>query len=287
MIQNLFSNLLMPAAIAFIMFGIGLNLRFQDFGIIFSRPKAIIIGLVAQMVLLPLIAFALNYFLDISPILKVGFVLIAACPGGTTSNLVTLFLRGRLALAVALTACSSFLILFTIPIIVNISLRIYEGHEEDIRLPFAGTVLDIFLTVLLPTILGMLLRELRPVFANALRKPVNNLMLIFLLLVFVGIILFENQGSGDILRHKNLFLPSFLLNLISMVAGYLLALFSGINNRGRFTIAIQVGLQNSALAIYVASKLLGQNEMAIVAVVYGTFTLFTTAFYAYLMKRYL
>ena len=287
MIQNLFSNLLMPAAIAFIMFGIGLNLRFQDFGIIFSRPKAIIIGLVAQMVLLPLIAFALNYFLDISPILKVGFVLIAACPGGTTSNLVTLFLRGRLALAVALTACSSFLILFTIPIIVNIALRIYEGHEEDIRLPFARTVLDIFLTVLLPTILGMLLRELRPAFANALRKPVNNLMLIFLLLVFVGIILFENQGSGDILRHKNLFLPSFLLNLISMVAGYLLALFSGINNRGRFTIAIQVGLQNSALAIYVASKLLGQNEMAIVAVVYGTFTLFTTAFYAYLMKRYL
>ena len=287
MIQNLFSNLLMPVAIAFIMFGIGLNLRFQDFGIIFSRPKAIIIGLVAQMILLPLIAFALNHFLDISPILKVGFVLIAACPGGTTSNLVTLFLRGRLALAVALTAFSSFLILFTIPIIVNIALRIYEGHEEDISLPFAGTVLDIFLTVLLPTILGMLLRELRPVFANALRKPINNLMLIILLLAFVGIILFENQGSGDILRHKNLFLPSFLLNLISMLAGYLLALFSGINNRGRFTIAIQVGLQNSALAIYVASKLLGQNEMAIVAVVYGTFTLFTTAFYAYLMKRYL
>jgi bile acid:Na+ symporter, BASS family len=287
MVQNIFSNIMMPIAIGLIMFGIGTDLRFKDFTNIFLRPKAVIIGLIAQMVLLPIIAFIINYFLNVSPIVKVGFILIAACPGGTTSNLVTLILRGRLALSVTLTAFNSFLILFTIPAILNLALQIYEGHGEDIELPFSATVFDIFLTVLLPTLLGMLLREYRPLWVKVIKKPVNILMVVFLLLAFVGIILVETQGSGDLLRHSNVFLPSFLLNLIGMAVGYLLALVAGINNRGRFTIAIQVGLQNSALAIYVASKLLGQNEMAIVAVVYGSFTLFTTALWAFLMKRFL
>ena len=286
MSDHLFSHILMPIAIAIIMFGIGINLKFRDFGQIFVKPKAILTGLFAQMIVLPLFAFGLNYFWDISPALKVGFILIAACPGGTTSNLVTLFLRGRLALSVTLTAFNSFLILFTIPAIVNLALLTYLGRQAEIQLPFDIAIKEIFLAVLLPTIFGMLVRELRPGWCSKLRTPLNYIMTAFLLLVFLGIILFENNDN-DILQYTNLFLPAFVLNATTMFAGYLVSRLVGINNRGRFTIAIQVGLQNSALAIYVASKLLGQTEMAMVAVVYGSFTLFSTALWAWIMKRYM
>lgn len=254
---------------------------------IFSRPKSVFIGLFAQMVLLPIMAFILNFFLDISPVLKVGFILIAACPGGTTANLVTLFLRGRLALSVTITAFNSFLILFTIPAIMNLALWIYLGREQDISLPFFNTVKEIFFTVLVPTIAGMIFRIYFPKTAVRIKRVVNYVMTLFLLFVFVGVILFEHKGDVNILGYKNLFFPAFILNASTMFAGYYASKLGGLRNRSRFTIAIQVGLQNSALAIYVASKLLGQSEMAMVAVVYGSFTLFTTAFWAWIMKKYL
>lgn len=287
MTDNLFSHYLMPVAIAFIMFGIGINLRFGDFKQTFRRPKAVITGLAAQMVLLPVIAFLINLLFDIDPIYKVGFVLIAACPGGTTSNLVTLFLRGRLALAVSLTAFNSFLILFTIPIITNLALNTYEGLDAQIELPVLNTVWNMLITVLLPTFIGMLYRHYFPGASYKTKKVINVSMTLFLLLVFIGIFTLENTGSANLVEYLYLFIPAILLNVISMFAGYALSLWVGIRNRGRFTIAIQVGLQNSALAIYVASKLINQPEMAIVAIIYSSFTLFTTTLWAYIMKRYL
>ena len=277
----------MPIAIAFIMLGVGINLRFIDFKRTFKRPKAVITGLVAQMILLPIIAFIINFFFDIDPLYKVGFVIIAACPGGTMSNLVTLFLNGRLALSVSLTAFNSFLILFTIPIISNIALSLYRGLETEIELPLAQTVGNMLITVLLPTLLGMILNHRFPAFVRKIKQSINVAMTLFLLLVFIGIFVFENAGTEQLKEYAFLFFPALLLNMISMFVGYLLALSTGIRTRGRYTIAIQVGLQNSALAIYVASKLLNQPEIAVVAIIYGSFTLFSTTFWAYIMKKYL
>ena len=287
MIDNLFSHILMPIAIAYIMFGIGINLRFVDFKLTFRRPKAVITGLLAQMILLPIIAFAINFFFDIDPIYKVGFIVIAACPGGTTSNLVTLFLRGRLALSVALTAFNSFLILFSIPLVTKLALSVYEGLEKDIQLPVMETIGNMLLTILLPVFVGMLCNHYLPGAVQRTKKFVNVSMVLFLLFVFIGIFAYENVGRSKFSDYLFLLFPALLLNVVSMFAGYLLALISGIRNRGRFTIAIQVGLQNSALAVYVASKLLSQPEMAIVAIIYSSFSLFTTAFWAYIMKKYL
>lgn len=287
MTDNLFSHYLLPAAIAFIMFGIGINLGFSDFKKTFNRPKAVITGLVAQMLLLPVIAFIINMFFDIDPIYKVGFILIAACPGGTTSNLVTLFLKGRLALSVSLTAFNSFLILFTIPLITHLALLVYEGKETQIEMPLWETIGNMLLTVLLPTLAGMIYRHYFYGIVRRTQKIINVSMTLFLLFVFIGIFTFESAGSANLSEYVYLFVPAFFLNVISMFVGYLLSLVAGIRNRGRFTIAIQVGLQNSALAIYVASKLLGQPEMAVVAIIYSSFTLFSTAFWAYLMKKYL
>ena len=132
MTDNLFSYYLVPAAIAYIMFGVGLNIDFSEFKKTFKKPKALIIGLIAQMVILPSLAFLLNVFLPINPIYKVGLVLIAACPGGTTSNIVTLFLKGRLALSVTLTAFNSFLILFTIPSVIHLALQTRLSGQSKI-----------------------------------------------------------------------------------------------------------------------------------------------------------
>jgi bile acid:Na+ symporter, BASS family len=287
MSANLFSHFLMPVAIAYIMFGIGINLSFADFSTTFKRPKALFTGLVAQIVFLPVVAFIINIFIDIDPIYKVGLVLIAACPGGTTSNIVTLFLKGRLALSVTLTAFNSFLILFTIPFIMKLAIFIYEGAEQEILMPIWSTVGNMLITVLLPTIVGMIVRQYFPVIVLKSEKFINISMTVFLLLVFVGIFVLEDSGSASLASYAYLLIPTFLLNFISMFAGYLLALLLKIRNRGRFTIAIQVGLQNSALAIYVASKLLDQAEIAIVAIIYSSFTLFTTTLWAFIMKKYL
>jgi BASS family bile acid:Na+ symporter len=287
MIDNLFSQILMPFAIAYIMFGIGINLRFVDFKLTFRKPKAVFTGLAAQMILLPIIAFMINLLFDIDPIYKVGFIVIAACPGGTMSNLVTLLLGGRLALSVALTAFNSFLILFSIPLVTKLALSVYEGLDAEIQLPVLETIGNMFYTVLLPVFVGMICNYYFPMIVERAKKTVNVSMVLFLLFVFIGIFVFENVGRSRFSDYLFLLLPAVLLNAVSMFAGYILALISGIRNRGRFTIAIQVGLQNSALAVYVAGKLLSQPEMAVVAIIYSSFSLFTTAFWAFIMKKYL
>lgn len=285
--DNFFSHILMPISIAFIMFGIGINLNFAEFKNTFRKPKAVITGLVAQMLMLPAIAFVINLFLDIDPIYKVGLIVIAACPGGTTSNIVTLFLKGRLALSVTLTAFNSFLILFTIPLVTNLALSLYEGLETNIQLPVLETVGNMILTVLAPVLVGMLYNFYFPVFASRSKKAVNISMLMFLLFVFIGIFVFEKIGRARLSDYLFLLIPTLSLNIFSTFAGFLLARIAGIRNRGRFTIAIQVGLQNSALAIYVAAKLLSQPEMAVVAIIYSSFSLFTTSLWAFIMKKYL
>ena len=190
-------------------------------------------------------------------------------------------------MSVSLTAFNSFLILFTIPLIVHLALFVYEGLDTNIEMPVLETIGNMMLTVLLPTLAGMMYRHYFPGIVHRTEKIINISMTLFLLFVFIGIFTFENAGSANLSDYAYLLLPAFLLNLISMFVGYLLSLSVGIRNRGRFTIAIQVGLQNSALAIYVASKLLGQPEMAVVAILYSSFTLFSTAFWAYIMKKYL
>ncbi len=287
MTGNLFSHYLMPVAIAYIMFGIGINLNFTDFNTTFKKPKALFAGLVAQIMVLPVVAFVLNYFFDIDPIYKIGLVLIAACPGGTTSNIVTLFLKGRLALSVTLTAFNSFLILFTIPFVMKLAIYMYKGTELEINLPVWSTISNMLLTVLLPTVAGMMFRQYFPATALKSEKFINISMTVFLLLVFVGVFIQEDLGTAGWASYTFLLVPTFLLNFISMFIGYLLAFLIKIRNRGRFTIAIQVGLQNSALAIYVASKLIGEAEMAIVAIIYSSFTIFSTTLWAFIMKKYL
>jgi len=269
------------------MFGLGLSLEKKDFENVFVYPKAIFTGLIAQMVLLPLIAFLLVGFTNLPPVVKVGFILVAACPGGSASNLVAHLLKGNVALCISLTAINSLLILITLPLIVNLGLAVFMCHTADIQLPLLSTILKIFYTTIIPTFLGMYIRHKNARLASVLSRPMRVIMTVLLFSVFAALIIFEEQTTDrGISKYGYLFLYAIGLNLAAMLAGFFFSRKMGLGNRNNFTISIQVGLQNSALAIYVASSLLEHREMAMVAVVYSSFTFFSTLLFGYLAKKF-
>lgn len=270
------------------MFGIGLNLRPSHFKRVFIRPKGILYGLFGQLVIMPAFGFLIAYLAPIDPVFKLGIVLITACPGGTSSNLITYLLQGRVALSVSITAFNSFLIIFSIPIILELGTYLFLGKDEDISLSFYQTFVEIALTVILPVFLGMLFH--RYFTRTTIRiKPYLRYILPLLLLIMFCVVLFaENKSENTTSFNYNfgLLIPALIINLGVMLIGYYSSGWIGIKHSGKFTIAIEMGLQNSALAIFIANSLLKLDGLATIAVLYGSFSFFTTFIVAYLMKRY-
>ncbi|MDX1544536.1 MAG: bile acid:sodium symporter [Christiangramia sp.] len=283
------ANIIMPLSLAIIMFGIGLELKFRDFKRVFYYPKPIFTGLSSQMILLPLIAFALVYFWPMKPVYKIGIMLLAACPGGTASNLVTKILNGRVALSVSLTAFNSFFILFTIPLIIELSYGIFGTESRSVDLSFWHTMKEVLLSVVLPVlggiIIGNFLSEKQRYFIH---KPLKY-VLPSLLLVAVITVIFIDESGRDIqyLDYIPLFIPLILLNILTMLAGFLTSKKLKLKHDSCFTIAIEMGLQNSVLALYIANQLLEDKDLSLIAILYGSFSLISTFGIAYLLKRYL
>lgn len=283
--ESFFSDQVLPVALFVIMFGIGITLRFKDFAEVFVEPKAILLGLFIQALLVPLLAFGLNAFLPISAAAKAGLVLVAACPGGSASNLLTHLLRGRVALSVSLTAINSLLVLLTLPVVTNLALDLYLGRDTEIELPFWRTFGEVFTTVILPVGIGMLVRDRLPGWSQRLQPVLRYLLPLILLLVFAGVLFFEDRGPDGQSAFWALLLPTLLFNFLSAMVGFLLPRLAGVELDGQYTIAIEVSLRNSAIAIFVASSLLKMPNVALIAVVYSAFTFFSTALWAWLIKR--
>lgn len=281
------SDNLMPIAIAIIMMGIGLNLHFKDFRRVFLKPKAILVGLASQMLLLPILAFVMVWFWPMDPIYKVGVILIASAPGGTASNLVTTMLKGRIALSVSLTSFNSFLILFSIPAFVSLALRAFLGKEAEIQLQFADTFQEILFTVVLPVLGGILINEYGPAKLVERIKPSLRYILPGVLLGIFALAFFSGEGhrGASLLENWSLLLPLLIFNLLTMIMGFQLAKYSGINHDGAYTIAVEMGLQNSALAIFIATQVLENHEMALLAIIYSSFSFFSTWLWAWIMKH--
>jgi len=286
--MDFFNEYALPATLSIIMGGMGLSLEIKDFAMLIHKPRAITTGLFSQMIVLPLIAFLLVAFIDIDPYIKVGFVLIAACPGGTASNLVTHLLRGNLALCVSLSSLNSLLVLISLPLYVNLALQMFVGTSAEIDLPFSDTIREVFFVILVPVFIGMMIRRYRKEMAIRLEKPLQYLMTALLLGVFTVVIFFgEKDESLKLVDYLNIFPLALALNVLSMIAGFFAGLLFKTGPKNSYTISIEVGLQNSALAIFIAKSLLANNTIAIVAVMYSSFTFFSTAFIAWLFKRML
>lgn len=287
MTQELFSNYLVPLTLAVTTLGMGLSLEKDDFRNIFYYPKALTFAIITKLIFLPLIAFIITLLFNINPVFKVGLILIAACPGGATTNLLTYLLRGNVALSISMTAVSSLIILITLPITVNLGLDYFLGTTIEINLPVGNTILNIFILTIIPAVFGVYIRTKYRSFAESLEKPLRIILPLLLIIVFTGILLTEkNQSDSSLLNSLYIFPIGLLLNLLGMTIGYIVAYIIKLSNKDRFTISIEVGLQNTALAIFIASTILNNSKMALVAVIYSSFTFFSTALFGYLVKKY-
>ncbi|MBN1132845.1 MAG: bile acid:sodium symporter family protein [Bacteroidales bacterium] len=284
--DTLFSDYFLPVTLAVITLGMGLSLTEKDFRNIIVQPKAILTGIFSQIIILPAIAFLVASLSNLDPIFKVGLIVIAACPGGATSNLITYILTGNIALSISLTAVNSLITLLTIPLIVSLGLETFIHESSELHLPVWDTVIKIFLITIVPAFAGTRIRKWKTDFADRLERPLKIILPLLLLIVYMGVI-FIDQGTEQATRRDFISLiPSTLsLNFAAMLSGWLIARLMRLGKRNRFTISIEVGLQNSALAIFVSSFLLNNQSMALVAVVYGSFTFFTTLLFGWIVKK--
>ena len=282
-------DFLVSAVLATIMFGVGLSINFNDLRQIYRSPKALILGLVSQMIILPLIAFLTVAFTDLPATVKVGFIILAACPGGTTSGFVTVLFRGNVALSVSLIAVNSLLTLATIPLLVNLALTVFTGRHSAFELPLVASFLQIFFITLLPAITGVLLRYFKGSIADKIQKPVRTVMIILFAGVYMIIAFAKESSGGSGITGADLWsiLPyAVLINLAGFAAGIAMGMFGKTGLRTSWTIGVEVALQNTTLALLVAGTLIQSNEMVKPALVYALFSFWTALLYGVVVKKY-
>ncbi|KRB77912.1 bile acid:sodium symporter [Nocardioides sp. Root190] len=257
----------LPAALAIIMFGLGMSLTPADFRRIGTAPKPVAIALAAQLLLLPLVCFGLVVLLDLDPLLAVGMMLLAASPGGTTANLFSHLFRGDVALNITLTAVNSLIAVISLPLVVNFAVGWFEpAGADDIGLQLGKTA-QVFAIVLVPVAIGMVVRHTRPGFADRADRPVRIASAIVLAAVIVGALLGERENLGDYLADVGL--ATSLFCAISLAVGYALPRLAGVAEKQALSSAFEVGIHNSTLAIAVALSVLDNDTLAIPAAVYG------------------
>jgi bile acid:Na+ symporter, BASS family len=282
-------DFLVSAVLATIMFGVGLSINLKDLRNILHSPKPFWLGLFSQMILLPVIAFTVIYFTDMPPALKVGFIILAACPGGTTSGFITVLYRGNVALSVTLTTINSILTLFTIPLLVNLALTIYLGRHSPFNLPFLETFLQIFFVTLLPAAAGVFLRHRYDRLADKIQKPVKTAMIILFAGVY-SLIAFADESKGGsgirIAEAIEIFPYALLINLLGFIAGLGMGVIGRTGLRSSFTMGIEVALQNTTLALLVAGTILQSDEMVKPALVYALFSFWTALIYGIVVKKF-
>jgi len=257
----------LPAALAVVMLGLGLSLTIGDFGRVARRPVAVVAALVTQLVVLPVICFGLVIAAGLDPLLAVGTMLLAASPGGTTANLFSHLFRGDVALNITLTAVNSVIAVITLPVVVNLSLAYFRPVVEGgLGLDLSKTA-QVFAVVLVPVVIGMLIRRASPTFADRADRPVRILSAVVLVVVIVGALLGERENLGEYLAAIGLVAVAFCL--ISLTLGYLVPRLLRVGHPQAVASAFEVGIHNSTLAIAVAVSVLQTERLAVPAAVYG------------------
>jgi len=256
----------LPLALMVIMFGMGMTLKPEDFKRVILAPKAKLLGLFNQLILLITVAFALAHVFALPGELAVGLMLIAACPGGPTSNLITHLAKGDTALSVTLTAISSVITVFTIPVVMAFSMNHFLGDEASIHLPFGKTFLQLMLVTVIPIAGGMTLRAANPALTARAVRPVNAASIALLILVIVAAVLKEDELGRQFVEAGP---ATIALNLLTISLGFATAVLFRLPLRQRISIAVDSGIQNGTLALVIALEILESARIAVPAVVYS------------------
>lgn len=261
-------TIILVIALFIIMTGMGLSLTLADFRRVLKFPKAVFLGFLNQIILLPFIAYVIIAILNVDPNIAMGAIILAACPGGATSNLVTHLAKGDTALSVTLTAVNSIITIITIPLIVNFGLSEYIlDASSQIDAPIGKIAGSLVVVVAIPLTMGMLINKYSSSFALKMNKPVRIASALILLLVIVGIMIKER--SNIVTYFESALLIALALNITTMLVGYFIAKIGNLNFKQSLSIAIESGNQNGTLAIHVAVVSLAMPEFAIVAAVYS------------------
>lgn len=282
--MGILAEVVLPLALAFIMFALGLGLTFDDFARVAKRPRDFFIGALLQIVLLPIVAFLLVSIWPLQPELALGVMIIAAAPGGVTSNILTAFARGDVALSISLTAVISLLCVVTIPLIVVFSYAQLMGGETGQDISVGKTAISVFVIVTVPALLGLFVRRFAEKFALRFEPSARRISAGLFVLVLAGAIFQERDKITEYFAQAGL--VTLVLNVVMMGLAYLIARLFASGLRQRVAISIECGLQNGTLAIAVATLLFGSGLAVVPAATYSLI-MFATAliFIAFLRRK--
>ena len=272
----------LPVALGIIMFGLGLSLTLADFARVLKQPKAVIIALVCQLVVLPAICFGLVLAFQLPPVLAVGMMMLAASPGGTTANLYSHLFRGDVALNISLTAVNSVIAVVTLPLITNFAIWYFNPFDDQLGMQWAK-VIEVFAIVLLPVAAGMIVRRLWPAFAKSMDKPVRIASVIILVVVIAGAV-YQNWALL-VENFARLSLITIVFCLISLTIGYFAPRLVKVGRRQSIASSFEIGIHNATLAIVIAQTVLGSVELSLPAAVYGVLMFFIAFGFGFLIRE--
>lgn len=274
-------------ALFFIMFSLGTSLRIKDFQRVTQQKEAVGLGLLLQMVLLPLLALIIAWIAPLRAEWKLGLFIVSLCPGGATSNFISYLVNADTALSVSLTCVNSFLILISVPLMVNLSVEVFLGQNDSYNISLLDTALDMFYVILLPVTLGVLFRHFLPHWVFSLKEILKISSTIILASVFAFKIFWEQNDAliswSDIIE----LLPyCFLLHFLAITLSYAMSKWILSDKKQSVTIGIEVGLQNTALALLITDEMMDNALIGYPALVFAMFTFFTTFGFAWWKKGF-
>jgi len=273
-----------PLCLALIMLSLGMSLTIQDFLRVIKIPKDFFIAFICQLILLPFVAFALIKLLDTPAELAIGVMLIAAAPGGVTSNILTKFAHGDVALSISLTAIISLISIITVPFIIFTSMDLFEISIQK-EVSMIGISLKMFLVVTIPVIIGMLIRHFAKEFINSQALLIQKISIILFVIVFTAI--YMEEWDNIISYFVNAGLIALILNITMMIIGFYVAKFFVSGVAQQRSISIECGLQNGTLAVFVGTQIFNENLSAYIAptAAYALIMIITSIFFVFVIKK--
>ena len=281
--MSIVTDIFLPIALAFIMFALGLGLTGTDFLRVIKQPKDFFVGAISQIILLPVIAFVLVKIWPISPELAIGVMIIAAAPGGVTSNILTSFARGDVALSISLTAIISLLSVITVPFIIVTSLGLLGSENISQNISLTSMAISMFLIVTVPVIIGMIFRRFASNTAINFEPIAIKISVVLFIIVLLGAILAEKDNIVSYFADAGLI--TLVLNVLMMVVAFYVAQLLGTGNAQKKCIAIECGLQNGTLAIFVGTTLFGGGAFVIPAATYSLIMFVTSLIFVFFVKN--
>ncbi len=272
-----------PLLLALIMLGLGLELTINDFKRVLQTPKDFLVGFFCQIILLPFIAFGLIKFLNTPIEIAIGVMIIAAAPGGVTSNVLTKFANGDVALSISLTAVVSLISVISVPFIVFTSIKLLNYDLVSENLSILSIAVKMFLVVTLPVIIGMFIRKFATNFIDAKVKLIQNISVILFIVALFGAIYQELDNVGSYFAQAGK--VTLILNILMMFLGYMIAKFFASGTPQQKCIALETGLQNGTLAIFVATQLFDETIFVIPSATYALIMFITSIIFVVLLRK--